>query len=90
MKFRKKPAVIESFCLGVDPQPNWFTDCVSDNTIVIVNDDGRWRGGPDRAFIQTLEGVMEAKFGDWIIRGIRGEIYPCKSDIFEATYEAVE
>jgi hypothetical protein len=39
--------------------------------------------------IHTLEGDMKADFGDWIIRGIQGEFYPCKPDIFEATYEAV-
>lgn len=42
------------------------------------------------AFIDTLEGRMEAKPGDWIIRGVQGELYPCKPDIFEATYEPVE
>lgn len=40
--------------------------------------------------IQTLEGVMHANAGDWIITGVKGECYPCKPDIFEATYEAVE
>ncbi len=40
--------------------------------------------------IDTPEGVMAANVGDWIIRGIRGEFYPCKSDIFAATYEPVE
>lgn len=40
--------------------------------------------------IPTLEGLMIASEGDWIIRGVKGEIYPCKPDIFEATYEAVE
>lgn len=39
--------------------------------------------------IRTLEGDMRASYGDWIIRGVRGEFYPCKSDIFEQTYEAV-
>lgn len=39
--------------------------------------------------IETLEGVMVAKKGDWIIRGVKGEFYPCKSDIFEASYERV-
>ena len=39
--------------------------------------------------IFTLEGTMEASAGDWIIRGVRGEHYPCKPDIFEATYEPV-
>jgi hypothetical protein len=40
--------------------------------------------------IPTLEGVMTAQPGDWIIKGVKGEVYPCKPDIFEATYEAVE
>ncbi len=40
--------------------------------------------------IKTLEGVMKAQPGDFIIKGIKGEIYPCKPDIFEATYEAVD
>ncbi len=39
--------------------------------------------------IETLEGVMTASVGDWIIRGVKGELYPCKPDIFEVTYEAV-
>lgn len=39
--------------------------------------------------IATLEGEMQAKLGDWIIRGVQGEFYPCKPDIFEATYEPV-
>lgn len=45
-----------------------------------------WRGWVE---IKTLEGVMRADPGDWIIRGVKGELYPCKPDIFEATYEAV-
>ena len=40
--------------------------------------------------IITLEGTMEASPGDWIIRGVKGEHYPCKPDIFDATYERVE
>lgn len=40
--------------------------------------------------IPTLEGVMTASLGDWIIRGVKGEFYPCKPDIFDATYEAVK
>lgn len=51
--------------------------------------DGRWRGGPDIAKIKTLEGEMTASKGDWIIRGVNGEIYPCKPDIFAKTYERV-
>ena len=44
-------------------------------------------GKGDGLFIETLEGVMEARPCDWIIRGVAGEIYPCKPDIFAATYE---
>jgi hypothetical protein len=40
-------------------------------------------------YIETLEGTMKADNGDWIIRGVKGELYPCKPDIFEATYEPV-
>lgn len=40
--------------------------------------------------IETLEGVMKADKGDWIIRGVKGELYPCKPDVFEMTYEKVE
>jgi hypothetical protein len=39
--------------------------------------------------IPTLEGVMRANYGDYIIKGVQGEFYPCKPDIFEATYEAL-
>ncbi len=39
--------------------------------------------------IATMEGVMQAKPGDWVIRGVQGEFYPCKPDIFELTYEPV-
>jgi len=42
-----------------------------------------------RQIIHTLEGDMVAEVGDWIITGVKGEVYPCKPDIFEATYEAV-
>ena len=40
--------------------------------------------------IETLEGVMKADKGDWIIKGVKGELYPCKSDVFEMTYEKVD
>jgi hypothetical protein len=43
-----------------------------------------------RVTIHTLEGVMEAVPGDWIIRGVKGELYPCKPDIFAATYEPLD
>lgn len=44
----------------------------------------------EEVYIETLEGVMKAEKGDWIIKGVKGELYPCKPDVFEMTYEKVE
>ncbi len=85
-KFRKKPVVIEAFKLAVDFIPDWFMDRVTTNEIILR---GEYR---DLQYceIKTLEGVMRGEKGDWIIQGVKGEIYPCKPDIFTATYEPVE
>jgi hypothetical protein len=50
----------------------------------------RYRKKPVEIEIETLEGTMTATPGDWIICGVQGELYPCKPDIFEATYEPVD
>ncbi len=82
-KFRKKPVVIEAIQITDatfdDPHPN--PEHIKG---VIYFPAKRY------AVILTLEGQMTANMGDWIIRGIKGELYPCKPDIFEATYERVE
>ena len=88
MKFRKKPVVIEAFQLGAE-WPDWWSDAITAKIATTHNYDGSLRGGPDYAMISTLEGMMRAERGHWIIKGIKGEIYPCKPDIFEATYEPV-
>ena len=80
-KYRKKPIVIEAFKFRVDYCPDWFMDAVSNNEIITTETE---------CFIRTLEGCMIAKKGDYIIQGIKSEIYPCKPDIFEKTYEKVE
>ena len=84
--FRKKPVEVEAFQVPVEGieclVPLWFISAVMNKTVVIDPAGG--------AFITTLEGTMRADVGDWIIRGIKGELYPCKPDIFAATYEAVE
>ena len=80
MKYKKKPVVIEAFRLGIDYIPDWFMDKVTTNEIVLLGD----KNGAD---INTLEGVMHACYGDFIIQGVDGEIYPCKPDIFSRTYE---
>lgn len=98
MKFRKKPVVIEAVQLRWD---TWSEMC--DHAGVGKLEDGKPEGcyvGPDGKpcedtnakmgmKIPTLEGVMIATENDWIIRGVKGELYPCKPDIFEATYEPI-
>jgi hypothetical protein len=90
MKFRKKPVVIEAFRFYVDPMPDWFMDKVS-SLDVILHNCNYLRYEIDEAYceIQTLEGTMVGNGGDYIIKGVQGEIYPCKPDIFKATYEEV-
>ena len=86
MKFRKKPIVIEAiqFTGG-----NLF-ECLhfmGESQDVIDNLELH---ATDSPVIHTLEGTMHTSQGDWIIRGVQGELYPCNPDIFAATYEAVE
>ena len=84
-KYRKKPVVIESM---------EFTNETKDQVynFVTCNKSASFSGGTlhPTLKIQTLEGVMTANIGDWIIKGVQGEFYPCKPDIFEETYEQVE
>ena len=87
MKYRKKPVVIEAFQWTGGPEqeddPEWIIEAVRNGSAWFENE-----GTPEVKFmIRTLEGVHEANIGDYIIRGIAGEIYPCKPDIFLATYE---
>jgi hypothetical protein len=101
-QYRKKPVVIEAVQLRWE---NWNEVCdllegrmAGDGGSargVRVHADGSWSdgtpGGDERLglIIPTLEGVLLAIEDDWIIRGVAGEYYPCKPDIFDATYEAV-
>lgn len=80
-QYRKKPVVIEAFKYGIDHRPDWFMDKVTTNDIITYN---------DHCTINTLEGIMTGNYGDYIIQGVQGEIYPCKWDIFEMTYELVK
>lgn len=83
-KFRKKPVVIEAFFY--DPKtsstwPEWFMWLVDKDAI---------RAYSTHCEINTLEGTMRGEIGDAIIKGVKNEVYPCKPDIFVATYELVE
>ena len=86
-KFRKKPVVIEAFRLnerGLIAE-NWFWDAVTRNDI-ITHCFGKHDPNPAWCEIKTIEGMMIANAGDYIIQGVNGEIYPCKADIFQKTY----
>lgn len=94
-RYRKKPVVIEAFRMGIDARPDWFQDKVSDNEIITYRcedeeDEGPFSFSKTYCVIKTLEGDMRGEYGDYIIQGVNGEIYPCKPDIFEKTYEFVE
>lgn len=81
MKFRKKPIVIEA--IQYTGCGNSWEECdefVSDDSLYI-NEDGN-------VYIPTLEGDMKVSVGDWIIKGVNGEFYPCKPDIFAKSYES--
>lgn len=82
MKYRKKPVVVDAVqwhgqC--TDSLPAWC-----DRRVALVHTDNGWR-----LQVRTLEGELFASPGDWLICGIQAEVYPCKPDVFAATYEAV-
>lgn len=89
MKFRKKPVVIEAFQLGTDPPPTWFEDAIKVGTVT-CHATFEQPNLLSYVIIRTLEGDHRGQVGDWIIQGIKGELYPCKPDIFAATYEPAQ
>lgn len=90
-RYRKKPVVIEAFQVTMTREPTKDTEGIPqwlrDGLAKKWPEEGAvyWLGG--NLFIQTLEGTHEVSLYDWIIRGVNGELYPCKPGIFEATYE---
>ena len=83
-KYRKKPVIIEAFqYTGGQEQkddPVWIVEAIEKGKVFFEYGE---------MIIETLEGNHIARKGDYIIKGIKGEIYPCKPDIFEATYEKI-
>jgi hypothetical protein len=77
-KYRKKPIVIDAVRYD-ERYPLQVLD--------FVGTKASWSRRTNTLRISTLEGEMIAQPGDWIIRGVKGEFYPCKPDIFDATYE---
>lgn len=88
-KFRKKPVVIEAFQITPETRgdnkdwPNWLNEAWNKD----FSEVGAFYPLSTTLLIHTLEGSLVVSMGDWIIRGVKGELYPCKPDIFEATYE---
>lgn len=89
-QYRKKPVVINAvrcrealraFERDWDALPKWLVDAYERGGVVPTHEG---------VYLPTLEGSMLARPDDWIIQGVQGEVYPCKPDIFEATYEPVE
>ena len=80
--YTKKPVTIEAFRWTGGPDqgedPVWICDAIRQGTVRFVE--------AGLMSIQTTEGVMNASAGDWIIRGVEGEIYPCKDSVFQASY----
>jgi len=91
VKYRKRPVVIEAmhyagggnFHNSGGALPEWLWEAFEAETITTT-------GGADPIYIATLEGRMEVGVDDWIIRGVQGELYPCKPDIFAQTYECLD
>lgn len=99
MKFRKKPVVIEAFQMTRERRasnaewPEWLNEAWNrphDAPGAVFPKNYPASDAADEVVIFTLEGLHLVNFDDWIIRGIKGELYPCKPDIFAATYEPVE
>ena len=86
--YRKKPVVIEARQLGDGPTSDTNVSEWCGGSLKLVTSDDRKSLIPS-VLIETLEGTMTANVGDWIIKGVNGEFYPCKPDIFEKTYEPV-
>lgn len=84
MRYRKKPVVIDA--VRWDGKLTTVEPLLAGSSNPSVEQDL----GDPALLIPTLEGTMRAEVGDWIIRGVKGELYPCKDDIFRATYEAVD
>lgn len=85
MKYRKKPVVIEAVKYQAEFGNNRIMNWLAQQDANVKD----WLFHDGEIIIPTLEGQMKVSDGDWIIKGVKGEFYPCKPDIFESTYEVV-
>jgi hypothetical protein len=82
-KYRKKPLVIEAMPLDTIPPSDELRSFLD-------RKPGGWAWNHFGVELDTLEGRMHVSLGDWIIRGVAGEFYPCKPDVFAVTYDKVD
>ena len=87
--YRKKPVVIEAMEYDGTNHKAVRSWMGADALDVTVSKDAVTSGGTGEIYIQTLEGLMRASIGDFIIKGVKGEFYPCRSDIFWLTYDKI-
>ena len=85
--YRKKPIEVEAWKWVNKEAPIWIYEAIQNGRIRVTSADT----GKDKykMIIKTLEGDHTASEGDYIIKGVKGELYPCKPDIFEMTYESI-
>ena len=88
MKFRKKPVVIEARQFFNDGRSYALIHWINEGQHATGREFAQWHN--NQIMVPTLEGQHIASPGDWIIRGVAGEHYPCKPDIFAATYDSIE
>lgn len=87
MLYRKKPVIIDAFCYAGDFKNSFGEYCIPNWAVKAFENKELFFKGQGELYVKTLEGDMHAAVGDYIIQGVQGEIYPCKPDIFEQTYE---
>ena len=81
-KYRKKPIVVEAFILGETPTPAWWDEAIAANLATPFDNCAY-------AILKSSEGFIRVERGEYVIKGIMGELYPCKPDTFELLYEPV-
>ena len=90
-RYKTKPCEIEAFQFYVDNMPDWFTEALIRNEVKIYDyDHTRHSIDEVHCLIETLEGTMRGNVGDYIIKGLKGELYPCKPDVFKKKYERID
>ena len=94
MKYRKKPVIVQAFQMtkefweSKEEHPLWFEDAIDKGVACPYSEDEDSEYETWWGVIKTLEGEHRVSWDDWVIRGVKGELYPCKPDIFEKTYES--